>query len=165
MLVLIRFFLYFLSDCAVDLGIISTDDLLRMANGDIKESTDDEFAIKTMLEFMTLLTNMSSIRRDTADSTLKFLLTKTRKNNFDRSCNFRKRSRFHVKNEEGDGEGPISRKHKKIKTKVFDKTCSKANNFITTEVTVDKGFDLKDFFISDEGIVNLEGGLMFSWVC
>ena len=146
--------------CAVDLGIVSTEDLMKIANGDIDTATDDEFAIKTVLGLLNLFANMAAIRKDATESALKFLLTSTRKNNFDRSPSFRKRSRFRVKDLD-KGEGFRSKKHKKIKTKVFDKTCSKASNVVTSEVTIDQGLELEDFFISDEGIVNLDGDLLF----
>ena len=135
---------FFLLDCAVDLGIISNEDLMKMANGDVDQANDDEFAIKTVLELMNLLANMGIICKDTTELALKFLLTSTRKNNFDRASSFRKRSRFIE--DEKDGEGSWPKECKKIKTKVFDKMCSKASNVITSEVTVDKKFELEDFY-------------------
>ena len=50
---------------------------------------------------------------------------------------------------------------KKIKTTVIDKTCTKANNIITSQVTLDKKFELEDFFISEEGVINLDVDLLF----
>ena len=84
-------------DCAVDLGTVSTEDLMKIDNRDIDTATDDEFAIKRELELLNLFANMATIRKDATESALKFLLTSTRKNNFDRSPSFRKRSRFRVK--------------------------------------------------------------------
>ena len=147
-------------DCAIELGIVLTEDLMKIANGDIDTATDDEFAIKTVLELLNLFANMATIHKDATESALKFLLTSMGKNNFDRSPSFRKRSRFRVK-DLGKGEGFGSKKCKKIKTKVFNKTCSKASNVVTSEVTIDQGFELDDFFISDEGVVNLDGDLLF----
>ena len=150
---------FFSLDCAVDLGIISNEDLMKTANGNIGQANDDEFAIKTVLELMNLLANMATICKDATELALKFLLTSTRENNFDRASSFRKRSRFTIEDEkEGEGFGPT--KCKKIKTKVFDKTCSKASNVVTSEVTVNQKFELDDFFISDKGIVNLDGELL-----
>ena len=138
-------------DCAVDLGTFSTEDLMKIDNGDIDTATDDEFAIKRVLELLNLFVNMATIRKDATESALKFLLTSTRKNNFDRSPSFRKRSRFRVK-DFGKGEGFGSKKCKEIKTKVFDKTCSKASNVVTSEVTIDKGFELEDFLFLTKGL-------------
>ena len=154
------FVCFLMLDCAVDLGIVSTEDLMKMANGDIDTATDDEFAIKTVLELLNLFANMAKISKDATESALKFLLTSMRKNNFDRSPSFRKRSRVRVK-DSGKEEGFGSKKRKKIKTKVFDKTCSKTSNVVTSEVTIDQGFELEDFFISDEGVVSLDGDLLF----
>ena len=68
-------FVVFLLDCAVDLGIISNEDLVKMANGDVNKANDDDFAIKTVLELMNLLANMGTICKGTTESVLKFLLT------------------------------------------------------------------------------------------
>ena len=142
--------------CAVDLGIVSMEDLMKIANGDIDTAMDDEFAIKTVLELLNLFANMATICKDATKSALKFLLTSMRNNNFDRSPSFRKRSRFRV-DDLGKGEGFGSKKCKNIKTKVINKTCSKVSKVVTTEVTIDQGFELDDFFISYKGVVNLDG--------
>ena len=154
------FFVVFLLDCAIDLGIISNEDLVKMANRNV--DNDDEFAIKTVLELMNLLANMGTICKDATKSTLKFLLTSsTRKNDFDKAGSFRKRSKFTIEDEkEGEGSGG-PKECKKIKTTVFNKRCSKASNVITSQVTVDNKFELKDFFISEEGVAKLDGDLLF----
>ena len=54
---------FFCVDCAVDLGIISTKDVMKIADGEIDEENNDEFAIKTCLEFVNLLANVSAIRK------------------------------------------------------------------------------------------------------
>ena len=40
-------FSFFLIDCALDLGVVSTADLVKYANGDMED--DNEFIIKTTL--------------------------------------------------------------------------------------------------------------------
>ena len=100
------FLLLFLLDCAIDLGIISDEDLAKLSNGEV--DNEDEFAVKTVLELMNLLVNMGTIRKDATESALKFLLTNstTRKNDFDKASSFRKRSRFTIEDEkEGEGSG------------------------------------------------------------
>ena len=152
---------FFLLDCAIDLGIISNEDLAEMVNGEV--DNDDEFAIKTVLELMNLLANMGTIRKDATELALKFLLTNstTRKNDFDKAGSFRERSRFTIEDEkEGEGSGG-PKESKKIKTTVFDKTCTKVSNVITSQVTLDNKFELEDFFISEEGVINLDGDLLF----
>ena len=137
----------FLLDCAIDLGIISNEDSAKMVHGEV--DNDDEFAIKTVLELMNLLANMGTIRKGATESALKFLLTNstTRKSDFDKVGSFRKRSRFTIEDEkEGEGSGG-PKECKKIKTTVFDKTCTKESNVITSQVTLDNKFELEDFFL------------------
>ena len=55
---------------------------MKMANGDIDQANDDKFAIKIVLELMNLLANMATIRKDATESALKFLLTSTKKKQF-----------------------------------------------------------------------------------
>ena len=97
----IKFTLFYLCVyCAVDLGIISTKDVMKIANGEIDEENNNDFAIKMCLEFVNLLANVSTIRKDATESAQKFLLTRTKKNNFDGAGIVRKRTRFEIKDEE-----------------------------------------------------------------
>ena len=50
-------------DCALELGVISTEDLGRLASGEIQRGNDEEFSIKTTLEIVNLLTNMYSVKK------------------------------------------------------------------------------------------------------
>ena len=144
-------------DCAVDLGIISTEDVMKIANREIDEENDNDFAIRTCLEFVKLLANMSTIRKDATESALKFLLTRTRKNNFDGAGILRKRTRFEIKD-----EGKGNEKHKRIATNVLNANCSKASNIVMSEVTVGQDeFNLGEFSISYNGIINLDGDFMY----
>ena len=106
---------------------------MKIANGEIDEENNDEFAIKTCLEFVNLLANVSTIRKDATESALKFLLTRTRKNNFDGASVLRKRTSFEIKDEE---EGKGNDRRKRIVTNVFNANCSKVSNIVTSEVTV-----------------------------
>ena len=78
------------------------DDVLKMANGELDEETDDEFAIKTVLELVNFCANMSTIRKGATESALNYLLLKTNNNDHDQNSSFRKRSRLRIKKEEGE---------------------------------------------------------------
>ena len=49
-------------DCALELGVISTENLGRLASGEIQRGNDEEFSIRTTLEIVNLLTNMCKKR-------------------------------------------------------------------------------------------------------
>ena len=141
-------------DCAVDLGIISTEDVMNIANGEIDKENNNDFAIKTCLEFVNLLANVSTIRKDATESALKFLLTRTRKNNFDGAVVCSKRIRSELKDKG-------NKNRKRIATDVFNANCLKVSNIVTLEVTVGDKFNLGEFSISNNGIINLDGDLMY----
>ena len=42
--------------CAIDLGLILTEDLSRVVSGDIKEDEEGDISVKTSLEIVNLLT-------------------------------------------------------------------------------------------------------------
>ena len=63
-----------LVDCALELGVISTEDLDRLASGEIQRGNDKNFSIKATLEIVNLLTNMYSVRKDATESALKYYL-------------------------------------------------------------------------------------------
>ena len=48
-----------------------------------------------------------------------------------------------------------------IKTEISDKSFSGASNTVTPEVSVSQGFDLEDFYIDDQGVVDLTGKVVF----
>ena len=63
-----------LVDCALELGVLSTEDLDRLASGEIQRGNDENFSIKTILKIVNLLTNMYSVRKDSTESALKYYL-------------------------------------------------------------------------------------------
>ena len=67
-------------DCALDLGVVSTADLVKCAYGDMKD--DNEFVIKTTLQFVNLLTNICKIQKDATESALHYLFTNNSNNNY-----------------------------------------------------------------------------------
>ena len=72
---MIMFFCLFVIGCALDLGLISSDDLSRVASGDIREGSDEEdkLAVKICLEFITMCCNVSAIRTDATNSAIRFI--------------------------------------------------------------------------------------------
>ena len=59
---------------------------------------------------------------------------------------------------ESDEGGP---KCKRIESTVINKGCSKADHVVTSEATIGE-YDLGEFSISDTGIINFDGELMFN---
>ena len=93
-------------DCALELGVISTEDISRLASREIQRDTDEEFSIKTTLEIVNLLTNMYSIRKDATESALKFLFTNVNNNDLETPGMLKRKSTFESVNNESDYGGP-----------------------------------------------------------
>ena len=146
-------------DCALELGVISTEDIGRLASREIQRDTNEEFSIKTTLEMVNLLTNMYSIRKNATESALKFLFTNVNDNDFETPGTLKRKSTFESVNNKSDESGP---KRKRIEWTVINKACSKTDHVVTSEATIDE-YDLGEFSISDTGIINLDGGLMFNY--
>ena len=68
--------------CAKDLGLIWTEALSRVVSGDIKEDEGGDISVKTSLEIVNLLTNMYSVRKETTESALRYLITNCKDNDF-----------------------------------------------------------------------------------
>ena len=83
-------------DCALELGVISTEDNARLASGEIQRDTDEEFSTKTTLEMVNLLTNMYSIRKDATESALKFSFTNMKDNDFEIPSTLKRKSTFEI---------------------------------------------------------------------
>ena len=82
--IMIMFLCLFVVGCALDLGLISSDDLRRVASGDIQEGSDEEdkLAVKICLEFVTMCCNLSTIRTDATNSATRYLFTNAKDNEF-----------------------------------------------------------------------------------
>ena len=78
-------------------------------------------------------------------------------NDFKGVGTLKRKSTFESVNESDEG-GP---KHKRIESTIINKACSKADHVVTSEATIDE-YDLGEFSISDTGIVNFDGELMFN---
>ena len=139
----------------MDLGVVSTADLVKYANGDMKD--DNEFVIKTTLQFVNLLTNICKIQKDATESALCYLFTNNSNNNYQGLNNVTKRSSFAVE-DSSTKDRPNS---KRISTKVMNEGSSKVMNIVTSEVSFDE-FELGEFSISEEGgIINFDGELLY----
>ena len=147
-------------DCALELGLISTEDFARLASREIQRDTDEEFSIKTRLEMVNLLTNVYSVRKDATEPALKFLFTNVNDNDFQTPGTLKRKSTFESVNKSDEG-GP---KHKRIESTVINKGCSKANHVVMSEATIGliHKYDLGEFSISDTVIINFDGELMFN---
>ena len=86
-------------DCPLELGVISTEDLGRLASGEIQKGKDKEFSIKTTLEIVNLLTNMYNVRKDVRESALKYLFTNANDNDFEGVGMLKRKSTFESVNE------------------------------------------------------------------
>ena len=69
----------------------------------------------------------------------------------------KRKSTFAIVNESDEG-GP---KRKRMESIIINNRCSKADNVVTSEATTDE-YDLGEFSISDTGVVNFDGELMFN---
>ena len=112
-------------------------------------------------------TNMSNIRVGATDSALQFLSNNSTTNDFKSNQNFKKKSTFTTSSDNGstaaDGGESTEPAGKccKVTTTVVNEGESKVDKIIEVDVVVPDEYVLKDFSISDEGIISLEGELMF----
>ena len=110
-------------DCALELGVISTEDIGRLASGEIQRDTDEEFSIKTTLEMINLLTNMYSIRKDATESALKYLFTNVMNDNdLETPSMLKRKFTFESVNNESDEGGP---KCKQIELTIINRRALK----------------------------------------
>ena len=120
----------FVVGCALDLGLISSDDLRRVASGDIEEGSDEEdkLAAKICLEFVTMCCNLSTIRTDATNSAIRDLFTNAKGNDFHGNLHFKRKSCF-------SSDGPTlsdesGGKLCKVSSKVVNKGCEKVDKTI-----------------------------------
>ena len=144
------------ADCGIDLDIISNEDIGKLRSGEVYNEECNELAVKMTLELINFCTNMATIRESAMESELKYLMTNIKHHKLNTS--FRKSSTFWLSdNNDKDDYEPSK---KMMKTEICDPSVSGANNEITSQITIDTGFDLDDFFISHNGVTNIDRQLI-----
>ena len=110
---------------------------------------------------------MSNIRVGATDSALQYLLNNSTTNDFKSNQYFKRKSTFTTSSDDGStaadgGESTeLTGKSCKVMTMVVNEGESKVDKTIEVDVVVPDEYILEDFSISDEGIISLEGELMF----
>ena len=117
----------------------------------------EELSVKTTLEFVNLFTTMYSIRKEATESALQFLFTNAKDNNI-QGIGLKRKSKFEIIDGASSSEDVVKRK--RVESIVVNKKCSKADNIVTSESTIDE-YELGGFSITDTGIINFDGDLMF----
>ena len=160
--IMIMFFCLFVVGCALDLGLISSDDLSRVASGDIQEGSDEEdkLAVKICLEFVTMCCSLSTICTDATNSAIRYLFTIAKDNDFHGNLHFKRKSCF-------SSDGPTlsdesGGKLCKVSSKVVNKGCEKVDKTIDIDAYVPDEFHLDEFLISDQGVLTFDGDLLFT---
>ena len=143
-------------DCAIDLNVMSTEDLDKIVSGEMADDNKEELSVKTTLEFVNLFTTMYSIRKEATESALRFLFTNAKDNDF-QGVSLKRKSKFEII-DRGLSEDVVKRK--RVESIVVNKGCSKVHNVVTSESTIDE-YELGDFSITDTGVINFDGDLMF----
>ena len=159
---MIMFFCLFVVGCALDLGLISSDDLRRVASGDIQEGSDEEdkLAVKICFEFVTMCCNLSMIRTDVTNSAIHYLFTNAKDNDFHGDLHFKRKLCF-------SSDGPTlsdesGGKLRKVSSKVVNKGCEKVDKTIDIDAYVPNDIHLDEFSISDQGVLTFDGDLLFT---
>ena len=105
--------------------------------------------------------------KSATDSALQYLLNNTTTNDFKSNQNFKRKSTFTTSSDDGstaaDGGESTEPAGKccKVTRMVVNEGESKIDKTIEVDVVVPDEYILEDFSISDEGIISLEGELMF----
>ena len=162
-------FSFVIAGCTLDTGLLSAEEMRKLVSGAIVHGSqeENELAIKVCLELVTMCTNMSNIRVGATDSALQFLLNNSTTNDFKSNQNFKRKSTFTTSSDDGstaaDGGESTEPAGKccKVTTMVVNEGESKVDKTIEVDVVVPDEYVLEDFSISDEGIISLEGELMF----
>ena len=167
------FFLFIFSfvivGCTLDAGLLSADEMRKLVSGVIVHGSqeENELAVKVCLELVSLCANMSNIRVGATDSALQYLLNTSTSNDFKSNQYFKRKSTFTTSSDDGstaaDGGESTEPAGKccKVTTTVVNEGESKVDKTIEVDVVVPDEYVLEDFSISDEGIISLEGELMF----
>ena len=127
--------------------MVSTEDLDEIVSGEMGDDDKEEFSVKTTLEFVNLFTNMYSVRKEARESALRFLFTNAKDNDF-KGIGLKRKSKFEIING-GLSEDVVKRK--RVESIVVNKGCSKVDNIVTSESTIDD-YELGDFSITDTGV-------------
>ena len=99
---------------------------------------------------------MYSVRKEAMESALSYLFTNSEDNDFQGVGCLKWKSTFEI--EDGPSRGD---KHKRLESMIINKGRSKADSLVISEATIDY-YDLGEFSISDTGVINFDGGLMFN---
>ena len=92
------------------------------------------------------------------ESALQFLFTNTNDNNI-QGIGLKRKSKFEI-NDDGASSSEDVVKCKRVESIVVNKKFSKVDNVVTSESTIDE-YELGDFSITDTGVINFDGDLMF----
>ena len=151
-------FLTFFVDCAIDLDVMSNEDLDKVVSGEMADDEKEELSVKTTLEFVNLFTTMYSIRKEATESALRFLFTNAKDNDV-QGIGLKRKSKFEIINDGASSSEDVV-KRKRVESIVVNKKCSKVDNIVTSESTTDE-YELGDFSITDMEVINFDGDLMF----
>ena len=149
----------FFVDCAIDLDVMSNEDLDKVVSGEMADDEKKELSVKTTLELVNLFTTMYSIRKEATESALRFLLTHAKDNDV-QGIGLKRKSKFEIIDDVASSSEDVV-KRKRVETIVVNKKCSKVDNVVTAEPTIDE-YELRNFSITDTGVINFNGDLMFT---
>ena len=127
-------FLTFFVDCAIDLDVMSNEDLDKVASGEMVDDKKEELLVKTTLEFVNLFTSMYSIRKEATESALRFLFTNAKDNNI-QGIGLKRKSKFEII-DDGVSSSEDVVKHERVESIVVNKKCSKVDNIVMSESTI-----------------------------
>ena len=98
------------------------------------------------------------LRKEARESALRFLLTNAKDNDV-QGVGLKWKSKFEIIDDGASSSEDVV-KRKRAETIVVTKKCSKVDNVVTSESTIDE-YELGDFSITDTVIINFDGDSMF----
>ena len=137
---------------------MSKEDLEKVVSREMADDEKEELSVTMTLEFINLFTTMYSIRKEADESALRFLLTNAKDNDV-QGVGLKRKSEFEIIDDGALSSEDVV-KRKRVETIVVNKNCSKVDNIVTAKSTIDE-YELGDFSITDTGIINFDGDLMF----
>ena len=146
-------FLTFSVDCAIDLDVMSNEDLDKIVSGEMADNDKEELLLKTTLEFVNLFTTMYSIKKEATESALRLLFTNAKDNNV-QGIGLKRKSKFQIIDGASSSEDVVKRK------RVESIVVNKVDEVVTSESTIDE-YELEDFSITDTGVITFDGDSMF----
>ena len=142
----------------MDLDLIDTEELRKIVCGEVKSGKEeDQMSVKVCLELINLLTNISVIRKDATNSTLRYLFLNSKNNDYNNNNPLKRKSTFDQVKDDQSGGGKLC----KISTRVTNRGVSKVDQTIVVETDVQSSYALDDFTISDTGVISFDGDVMF----